>query len=377
MVFTKVQANTSFDVIPFEMINGHITVNISINDSQPLHFVFDTGAGTNLLSESTAMRLGLDLGGNTNIQGASGSSNMKLARNERFTFGKTEFKRQNFAVMDISHLGDEDAPIDGVLGASILMRYVVEIDYDDSEIRLYKSLKDFDTSGYDEYGYSLSPYRIPIIETTMELNSGKKVTGKYFVDTGAALSIMVNSNLVKEENLLETLGDHYPIISTSLSNSATDQISNVPSFSLFDHTFENIHVRLSQATQGVNSFEGYHGIIGIDLLKRFNTIFDYDNEKVYVKPNDNYKDPFSKNYSGLQVEKTNGHYRVIGIAKNSAADLAKLKKGDIIEKLDGKSFDSSGDFSDYFQNNSGKITVELRRNGQNLKLPLRPKPTIN
>lgn len=377
MVFTKGQANTPFDVIPFEMINGHITVDISINDSEPLHFVFDTGAGTNLLSESTAERLGLDLGGNTNIQGASGSSSMKLARNERFTFGETLFKRQDFAVMDISHLGEEDAPIDGVLGASILMRFVVEIDYDKSEIRLYKTIKDFETTGYSEYGYSLSPYRIPVIEATMELDNGKKLTGRYFVDTGAALSIMVNSNLVKDEALLENMGEHYPIISTSLSNSETDQISIMPKFNLFDQSFENFEVRLSQATQGVNSFDGFHGIIGIYLLQRFNTVFDYKNEAVYVKPNSNYDQPFSRNYSGLQVRKTNGHYRVIGVAKNSAADLANLKEGDIIERLDGKSFQTRDDFSDYFQNNSGKITVELRRNGQKLKLPLRPKPTIN
>ena len=100
------------------------------------------------------------------------------------------------------------------------------------------------------------------------------MTGKYFVDTGAALSIMFNSNLVKKYDLVNEMGENYPMESISLSTSETTYISNVPGFELFDEQFNDFSVRLSQASQGVNSFQDYDGIIGFYLLSRFNTIYE-------------------------------------------------------------------------------------------------------
>ena len=377
-LFTILQVFPKFssDIIPFKIVNGHIRVEIIINDS-PLDFVFDTGAATNLLSLRTANRLGLELSGNTDVQGAAGSSKMQMVRNEQFTIGQTLFKRQHFAVMDISHLGDEGNPIDGIIGSSILSQYVVEIDYDKEQLVLHESIKALDISSYKAFKYSLSPYNIPIIETTLELDNGKQLTGKYFVDTGAALAIMFNSNLVKEEGLIDKLGEHYPIISTSLSNSETDQVSLLPKFTLFGFDFEDFSVRLSQAKQGVSSFKGYHGIIGFYLLKRFNTIFDYGNERMYVKPNGHFEDAFPRDHSGLQVRKSNGHYEVINVAKHSAGAEAKIQIGDVIETVDGKTFQSRGELARYFQKTDLEVEIKLKRNGAAMTIKMRPKSTIN
>jgi hypothetical protein len=369
-------ANQYKDIIPFEVIEGHIRVKLSINDSPPLDFVFDTGAAANLLSDKAAETLGLDLDGNMYVQGASGTSQMKLVKNTTFQFGQIPFSNQTFAVMDLSHLGDEDDPLDGVLGASVLNQYIVEIDYDQQEIRLYDNMEGIETSNYAEYKYSLAPFNIPIIESTLKLKNGKEVTGKYFVDTGAALAIMFNTNLVNEEHLIEEMGEHYTMESTSLSNSETTYISNAPEFVLFGHSFKDFSVRLSQANKGVNSFQGYHGIIGFDLLKRFNTIYDYANERMYVKPNQAFKEAFPKNYSGLQVKKSNDAYEVLNVTEKSAAAIAKIQIGDLILKVDGQKFDSKSALSDYFQFAKKDVIIAVMRNGEEFQLAMTPKPTI-
>ena len=38
--------------------------------------------------------------------------------------------------------------------------------------------------------------------------------------------------------------------------------------------------------------EDADGIIGNDVLRRFNLIFDYKNEKLYLKPNPFFSEPF-------------------------------------------------------------------------------------
>jgi hypothetical protein len=38
--------------------------------------------------------------------------------------------------------------------------------------------------------------------------------------------------------------------------------------------------------------EGADGIIGNDLMRRFNVIFDYGNKRLYLKPNRHFDTPF-------------------------------------------------------------------------------------
>ncbi len=370
-------ANQAKDVIPFEIVNGHIQVEITINNSRPLNFVFDTGAAANLLSDRTAHELGLNPNGNTSIQGAGGSAQMKLVEGADFNFNKTSFENETFAVLNIDHLSEDENRYDGILGASVLSKYVVEIDYDKNAIRLYDSLEELELSEYAQHKYSLTPFNIPIIESTLTMKGGEQIKGKYFVDTGAALAIVFNSNLVEEYDLLNTMGDNYPITSTALSSQYTDHVSVAPKFTMLGHTFEGFDVRLSQAKQGVNSFEGYHGIIGYELLRRFNSIFDYKNERVYIRPNQSYDEVFPKNYSGLQVEREGENYRVINVAQNSAADEVKIQKGDLITQLDGKKLESKSEFSDYFQYAEKDVRLEIIRKGKTIKALLSPRPTIN
>lgn len=372
-----VHAQAPLEVIPFKMVNGHIRIELSINDSKPYNFVFDSGAAANLLSEGVADELGLDLSGSTNIRGAAGSSEMKMAKGHSFRVGNTSFERQTFVVMNIDHLGEEGSKIDGVLGSTILFRYVVEIDYDRSEIKLFKRKGGPDTSGYQSFDIELAPLRIPVIKGTLELLNGESFTGNYLVDTGAALAIMFNSNLVKDEHLIEKMGEHYSYRSTSLSNSDDDEVSIVPEFTVFNHSFSRFEARLSQATSGVNSFEGFHGILGSHILKRFNTIFDYGNKKMYVRPNKSYSADFPLNYTGLTVQKVNGNYEVKTVINNSTAAEAGILAGDIIESLDNKKFETRSEFYDYFQSSKGEVAISLKRKGESLTIKVIPEPLLN
>ena len=148
------------DKIPFEVVNGHIKIPLTINGGPELNMVFDTGAGANLLGEASANKLGIEVSGSTNVQGAAGSSNMKMTNPLSFKIGKTEIPNQQFVVMDISHLGEEGASVDAVLGASVLSQFIVEIDYDNQFLMLYENGKGPDTEGWQEVSVDLMPFNL-------------------------------------------------------------------------------------------------------------------------------------------------------------------------------------------------------------------------
>ena len=52
-------AQTPITSIPFELFGNHIIIKISVDDSEPLDFIFDTGSGLTVLDEDIADKLKL------------------------------------------------------------------------------------------------------------------------------------------------------------------------------------------------------------------------------------------------------------------------------------------------------------------------------
>ncbi|GAB5525795.1 MAG: hypothetical protein Roseis2KO_36670 [Roseivirga sp.] len=357
-------------------MNGHMYIDLKINDSEPLHFVFDTGAAANLLSDKAAKSLGIEGSGRQSVQGASGSTTIKSANIREMNIQGIIFQGAEFLILDIDHLSDEDHPLSGIVGASILNNFIVEIDYDQSEIKLF-SRKGFKApDDWIEKSFSLQPFGVPIISATITLPSGEKLTGPYLVDTGAATTIKFNTPFVNENKLIEKLGDHYSYTSRALSNEATDEVSKLPAFEVFGQTFTDFVVRLSQVRQGVSSYAQVDGILGLEILKRFNVIYDYGWQTMYLKPNTDFDEVFRLNHDGMKVEKEQGVFTVQRVHSGSASDLADIRVGDQITALDGKSDFSRSEFHRYIQMAKKPVIISLKRDGKGLTLRLTPKAML-
>lgn len=366
------QAQKPEAVIPFAIKNGHMYIDLQINGSEPLHFVFDTGAAANLMAEKAANALGIKASGSQSVQGASGSTTIKSTNVQEMTIEGVTFKNSNFLVMNIDHLSDEDHPLSGIIGAVVLNRFVVEIDYDKSEIKLYKR-KGFEApQGWTKQSFSLRPFGVPVISATITMPSGEKLTGPYLVDTGAATTIKFNTPFVNKNKLIEGLGNHYSYTSRSLSNEATDEVSKLPAYELFGQTFTGFAVRLSQVNKGVSSYAQVDGILGLNILKRFNTIYDYYNQTMYLKPNTLFNEVFKLNHDGMETEKQQGAFIVKRVHSGSASDKAGILEGDQIIALDGKIAFSRPEFHRYIQMAKKPVHVTLKRDGKELKVKLKP-----
>jgi hypothetical protein len=59
--------------VPFELVGEKIFMKARVNGSEELNLQFDTGAGSTVIDDSTAQKLGLVFSGETNNEGAAGS----------------------------------------------------------------------------------------------------------------------------------------------------------------------------------------------------------------------------------------------------------------------------------------------------------------
>lgn len=376
LLSSAVWANQSVAEIPFRIVNEHIFFELSVNDSEPLNFVFDTGAAGNVMAEQTAKKLGLKASGNQVVQGASGFTSIKVTNDHSISIKNIKIDDLDFMVMNLDHLSDEDALLDGIIGASILYRYVVEMDYDQSMMRLYKRRGYIPEAGWEKQRISLQGFQIPIVKASITLPSGETLEGPYLVDTGAAVTVKFNTPFVNKNDLIEKMGKHYAYSSRTLSKTATDEVSKLPAYEIFGHRFEDFAVRLSQGKRGVSAMTQVDGILGLKILKRFNTVYDYYNQVIYLSPSRFYDEPFYVNHDGMKIEKKEGAFAVVAVFEGSVAEELGIKTGDVILSLDGSADFTRHSFHHYIAQAQKVVTIKLKRKVETLTFELKPRSML-
>ena len=121
------------------------------------------------------------------------------------------------------------------------------------------------------------------------------------------------------------------------------------------------------------------GIIGIGCLYRFNMIFDYAHNRLFIKPNKYFYDPFEMNMAGMAIEEMgSGAHVVYFVVENSPASDQELRKGDVLEKVNGKNIDLFDylELKKVFEQDGKTVKIQIRRDGKSQKIKLRLKRII-
>ncbi|MFY0591662.1 aspartyl protease family protein [Roseivirga sp.] len=358
---------------PFKIHLGHIYIKAKINDGRIINVVFDTGAGANLASKEVAEELNLKISGSQLISGASGPVSIDSSQgNELVLGGDLEMENQTFLVMNLDHLGDSDYPLDALIGANVLRQYVVELNFDDGIMNLYNSSGFKEPETYTKQKISLVPYGIPIITADFNYAESKTLNGSYLVDTGAALALRMNTPLVKRNKLIESITPNYVYTSQALKNSADDYIGRLNAYSVLGERFTDIPIRMATVTSGVSSWDTVDGILGLEILKRFNMIFDYSRQVMYVKKNSLSNLPFRNNTTGLKLKKKGDYLEVESIITGSAAAKVDIQEGDKIVSIDGKKQMTFDEFKAYTNERKSSISLVLERGGNTKTVSINP-----
>ncbi|MCG8331590.1 MAG: aspartyl protease family protein [Chitinophagales bacterium] len=323
----------------FKMHGAHVVIKASVNGSDPIDFVFDSGAQGAMIDETLANWIGLPVSGEIPVMGASGKRRtVKSSEGIVVTVNGVEFEKTSMIITDMSESKKFGRIHDGVLGFPLLSQYITEFDYQTSTIRFYeKEGYQYDGKG-KEVAIDLS-MRIPITDIELTLADNTKIGGKAMIDTGASSATSLNSPVVAENKMIENASKMISREGHGLTGSFLVHETRIPGVALAGFEFENVPATLSTATKGPKASDQYLGIIGNYIMNRFKITFDYSNRKMYLEPNDAYRSDFQVNCSGIQYHHyttANNGFLITRVEEHSPAAKAGIKKGDELMKVNGK-----------------------------------------
>lgn len=121
----------------------------------------------------------------------------------------------------------------------------------------------------------------------------------------------------------------------------------------------------AQDEDGVAS-DGYDGILGGEILRRFKVVFDYSRRRMMLEPNSSFSDPYEVGMSGIGFEYDKNNcklYRIESIEPDSPASEVGLRPGDIVTAIDARPIEeiSSNEFEHIFKQHGKELTLTIKR----------------
>ena len=116
---------------------------------------------------------------------------------------------------------------------------------------------------------------IPQFEMEFTLGNGEVVKGKVLYDSGAGLSFLFNTPFAETHRIVEKSEKSIKsVISVGLkSTEVTEEGVLLKKVGLGGYSFNTLVGRITDSKSGVSSFEGYAGILGAQIIKRFTTFW--------------------------------------------------------------------------------------------------------
>ncbi|UII28094.1 aspartyl protease family protein [Fulvivirga maritima] len=332
--------------IPFEIYNNLIIVPVVLNDELPLKFIIDTGVRTSILTEKAfGDIINLSYSKKYTISGLGGEQliDAYITNNVSITLPGVTGRGHALLVLAEDYLELRNylgTDVHGILGYELFSRFVVKIDYD-RKIMTLTTPKHFKPGRkYREIPMDVHDTK-PYITGRIIYGPNDVHSARLMVDSGASHGLRLDPN--SESDIYIPENNINAILGRGLGGVMKGKIARIPMLQLEDKicwedvitSFPDDHDFLdSLKSSGTNR----NGSIGGEILTRFITVFDFPEEKLFLKPSKDYKDRFSYNMSGLTV-KAKGSllstFEIVEVRKNSSGDLAGLKKGDLILKING------------------------------------------
>jgi predicted aspartyl protease len=321
-------------VVPFDLIDNRIVIDVRLNGRGPFRLIFDSGANA-VVSPEVARQLGLKV---ENLQtGGGGVGEQRVERGEttisEIEVGGIRLPAEEFGVIsfDDSKYVFGANRIDGILGFPLFSRYVVRIDYE------RKQLTFAEPSGfvYEGRGTSVAidfDGHLPLIEGELD-----GVPGSFVIDTGARSSLILYGPFVERNNLRAKYKASFQgVTGWGIGGPVRSYIVRAQTLKLGAVEVRNLIARLSLQKSGALTGAGRAALVGPDVLKQFTTFFDYSRRRIIFEKNGQYGKPDSYDRSGMWFGHVGDRFNVIDVIAGGPAAEAGVRTGDEILEIDGQ-----------------------------------------
>jgi hypothetical protein len=329
------------------------------NIPDTLNFILDTGSGGISLDSATCAEFHIAVTKtDTSISGIGGIKKVPFVFDQTLHLPNLDVKGLNFHVNDYEVLTSVyGEKVDGIIGYSFFSRYIVSIDLDNNMVEVYKPGK----FPYRNGGTILRPIFTSLPIQWMEVKDRIRKGFNFYFDTGAGLCFLMSERFMADSSIL--LSKRKPVLTQAegMGGRLKMRLTVVKEVKIGPYRFRRVPTYLFSDEYNVTSYPFVGGLVGSDLLRRFNIILNYPRHEIHLIPNSHFTDGFDYSYTGLGVYFIDGKIMVEDVIDGSPADKAGFKHGDIIVAVNNNFSGNILQYKNLLQNTNEFIRVIIMR----------------
>ncbi len=365
---------TSFS---FTMLNGGvILVRAGVNDyADSLNFILDTGSGGISLDSATVKDLGIPITpSEKTIKGIGGIRKVSFLNNATLRLPGLAVENLNFHVNDYEILTSVyGIKIDGIIGYSFFSQYIVNINYDFLQINVFSKGE----YKYPSGGFMLYPMFTALPMQSLQFTDDRKFVQRFYLDTGAGLNFLLSESYLNDSAVLKKRRKP-PVVTQAegVGGKMSMRLTTIKELKVGPYRFRWVPTYLFKDEYNVTNYPFVGGLLGNDILRRFNITFNYAKQQVHILPNLHFKDEFDYAYSGLSVYFIDEKIVVDDVVPASPAEKAGFKKEDIIVAINNNTSNDIQAYKTIMQTLGQKLKFLVIRDGMPMMLSMKPRSIL-
>ena len=357
----------------FQQFNGGVMIlNARVNEyKDTLNFILDTGSGGISLDSTTVVELNIPTEPSSRtIRGIAGIRQVNFLYNATLHLPGLNVDSLNFHVNDYSALSSVYGErVDGIIGYSILIRYIVKINYDSLQLDICSK----GSIRYPSGGYLIRPILNTLPIQTARVKDEYTYNSRFLHDIGAGVCLMLSKDFVEDSALIRKKRKLYPKEGEGIGGKVSMHLTVIKELKIGPYKFRNIPTYIFQDDYNVTSYPFLGGLIGNDIFRRFNVIFNYAKRDIHLLPNTHFREPFDYSYSGIELYYIDNKIVIGDVAAGSPAEQAGILEGDEVIGMNNNFSKNFGQYKMALQATGQKAKLVLNRNGELLQIEFKVK----
>ncbi len=362
---------------PFTLLSGGIiVVQARLDDfHDTLNFIIDTGSGGISLDSSVVDYLQLvKTPSERMLRGIATMRKISYVTNRTLHLPNLNIEHLDFHINDYDLLTSVyGVRIDGIMGYSFLSRYIVKVNYDKTTIEIWNPGK----IKYPKGGMILKPAinGIPVFDASVM--DDNLCQSRFYFDSGAGLCLLLSDDFVKDSSILRKDAKVILTQAEGIGGKKPMRLTTVKEIKIGRYRFKKVPTHIFKDDYNVTSYPHLGGLIGNDLLRRFNLIINYGEKEIHLLPNTHFREQFDYSYTGLGIYIVNGQIEIEDVLPNSPGEKAGLKSGDIIIGINNNMSGNIQLYKNMMQDVGARLKLLIVRDGKPLILTLKVKSFLD
>jgi hypothetical protein len=348
----------------FEQLTGGIVIlHATLNGfKDTLNFILDTGSGGISLDTLTASYYKLTMeASDRTIRGIGGVKPVHFYKGGTLHFPGLNVEKLDFHINDYEILSEVyGMRVDGIIGYSFLRRFIVAIDNNTQIISIYTPGK----YRYPKSGTFLNPVFANIPITRHEVIDENSYLLNFYFDTGAGMCILISDRFINDSVFLSKKKKIVDTQVEGLIGKINMRLTTVNRVKIGKYKFSKVPLHIYYDSLDILGYPAISGLIGSDLLRRFNMVINYPEKTIHLTPNSHLRDPFDYSYTGMNFYFVDGRVLITEVQQGSPAEKAGIVPGDIIFGVETNFTNNIQQYKALLQNAGEKVRILLLRNNQ-------------